>query len=60
MSGAPDLAFLRAVVDSAEELTGELECSACGEKFKPDQVLPSAVDSAFIEHRLRYHPLHTK
>ena len=55
-----DMAFLRAVVDSVRELTGELECSACGERFNPDKEHRGAVDVVFIEHRLRCHPLHTK
>jgi hypothetical protein len=57
MWGMGDLAFLRAVVDSFGKTIGELDCSACGERFQPDKVLHGSVDMAFIEHRLRCHPL---
>lgn len=51
------LAYLRTVVDDSGKGTGDFECSACGEKFHPDDKRLGAVDTAFVRHRLEYHPL---
>jgi hypothetical protein len=51
------LAYLRTVVDNAGKGTGDFECSACGEKFHPDEKRHGAVDTAFVQHRIATHPL---
>jgi hypothetical protein len=53
------LAFLRAVaeVDSDGNATGDFECSACGEKFRPDGKRFGAIDTSFVAHRLECHPI---